>query len=151
MTLKEKIFSVRIFQKKIKKYFFQKWNFSKSFFPTMKKYFWIIFEVLKRSMSLLSIALQFVIISLYSSSRQGVTSQNYQKVAQRLAFTLSPSYSTWGLKNPIKKYFFIMIFFDLENFKNLFLCGFTGFHLIFLYKLIPQAISELSNAPKHIS
>ena len=43
-------------------------------------------------MSLLSIALRFMTISLYSSSRQGVTSQNYPKVAQRLTFTLRPSY-----------------------------------------------------------
>ena len=47
--------------------FFRKRKISKSFFSTMKKYFWIIFEVLKRSMSLLSIALQFATISLYSS------------------------------------------------------------------------------------
>ena len=43
-------------------------------------------------MSLLSIALQFMIISLYSSKSTRGLAQNYLKMLERLTFTLRPSY-----------------------------------------------------------
>ena len=58
----------------------------------MKKYFWIIFEVLKRTMSLLSIALQFAIISLYSSKLQALSALNPLKMLERPTFTLRASH-----------------------------------------------------------